>query len=199
MPDGAELVTGPDGPVHPDYGSFLDAHQGLDIHREIGALGIIRRGDQRLLVNAVRLRDRDEAARALAAMDPSSLPEWTPVPEVAPHTVAHLATVGTEGNGFTLLEVARATGRDLIVYAQLDHQPTVSDLTREALAAHIKIFPDVTPPAGTPQGGAPWLVVAGGAAGLVAVTLLVVGRLRRPRAQAAPPTPIDPGRIRVNW
>lgn len=201
-PAGAEVRANPQGPLHDDHGSFLDGIEDLDVHRQGGAVGIVQRGLDHVLITVVRLRNEDEAARALTAFGngPPDDARIEVLPEFVPDTITHRIKDTTLGNDTTIVEVTRATSRDLVVFAQLDlNEPNLTLFTGEVVSAHLAAFPAVTPPA---AGSRPWgwllpVVVGSG----TAVTTLGVATLRRRRKRilSSPPTPIDPSRIRVNW
>ncbi len=194
-----------------------------------GASGAIRVGrDLAVLVTVVRLATEADAAEALAAMgSPLSPEEMTADPAVA----ASLETMGAEapyvevlsspGVGavarrvvvserYALVEFARATGRDLVVLAQLgvDGSGEVLPIMHETLDAHRAAFPDVTMPAGA-RSGPSWTLVGGVAAAVLGVLGRFVVLARRGRRATAPArrstasVPLgpheEPSRARVNW
>lgn len=228
-PPGLKLLTST-GPVDTDlHGNFLAFYPGLDYMVVDGAMGAVRRDDYlgAMMITVVRLANKRQAAEALAAFggpiatDVADLDavvaqgladqsiELRPVevlPQPSPDSMARRLTVS---EGAQLVEFARATGRDLVVFAQLgDTSGEVLPVMHETLDAHRAAFPDMTMPAAA-RAGPSWVLVGGVAAVVLAVLGLVValpGRRRLTRILSRPSTVLvppahggGPSRARANW
>lgn len=226
-PDGAELVTRDGGNRSTDHGDFLHLHEDLDVTVVDGASGAIRyNGDLGILVTVVRLATERQAAEALSALArPVSAEELAAGREqgvsvfgdAEPHVEAlpapRAGAVGRRAvtGSFSVVEFARATGRDLVVLAQLDGSIEPHPVLHAALDAHRMAFPDVTMPADAAS-SPPWVAVGAGAAAVLAAAgvLLVVTRTRRgsrPRRRPGQPAsavsstthPDGAPTARMNW
>lgn len=227
-PTGTELVTSEEGLSGAVHGDFLDGYPNLDVTVLDGASGAIRVGRHlAVLITVVRLATEADAAEALAAMgSPMSPEEMTADPAAAAALEAmgaedpYVEVLSSPGIGavarrvvvserYDLVEFARATGRDLVVLAQLgvDGSEEVLPIMHETLDAHRAAFPDVTMPTGA-RSGPSWMLVGGVAAAALGVFGLFVALARGRRTTApiwrstvsVPPAPDDgPSRARVNW
>lgn len=227
-PPGAQVQAGDAGADAYTGGSFLENYD-VDVTILAEATGaIMQGGTPQILVTAVRLGSEADAAEALAAIgSPVSPEEMLADPDVAalmeamgaedPHVevlpepgVGAVARKVVVSERYSLVEFARATGRDLVVLAQLggDGSGEVLPIMRQTLDAHLAAFPDVTLPAGA-RSGPSWVLVGGVAAAVLAVLGLFVARAGRGRRTTVPVRPSTapvpqvhgdgPSRARANW
>lgn len=229
-----DLLVAPPGATMEVFGSAADEYDGLsfienfdlDITVAAEARGAVRvDGSPELLVTAVRLASARQAADVLRALgEPVAAEDMNsgedellvelglddqhvePLPSARRGAVARRIVMGDD---FGFAEMAWATGRDVVVIAQLglDGPGEVVPIMHETLDAHRAAFPEVTMPAGTPAGPS-WTVVAGVVVAVLAAVglfLLLAQRGRRttrvrPPAAAVPQAPGEgSSRARVNW
>lgn len=232
-----DLLVAPPDTTMEVFGSGTDPYGGmsfienydLDITVVAQARGALRENTSpRLLVTAVRLSSAREAAEVLAAIgEPVSAEDMGSSAEMDEFRAAFglpdpyieslppprrdvVARVVVMAEDHRMAEMAWATGRDVVVLADLERDGSgeVPSIMHQTLDAYRAAFPDVTMPAGT-RAGPSWTLVGGAALAVLAVVgllLALAGRRwgtttpPRPSVATVPQIPGDgPSRARANW